>query len=201
MVYSGDCHEYIVDTHIENCIALSTGSISMQAVNESPHKKVNILFDDFSFKSYDLITRPFKLLLVKTKEHLEYILDTPKENIIGVTDFEAIPEWIRKPIVIVKCNNKLEFGFNRLVEKFAEWHSDVVPLNFDSAEIVKAYSDNPDITDTVDVGNCIETAVGCKASQLYKDSVRLFFSNDVKQELESMRTEHMEDYSDATVQS
>ncbi len=199
MVYSGDCHEYIVDTHIENCIALSTGSTCMQAVNESPCKKVNVLFDDLSFKSYELITRPFKLLTVKTKEHLDYILDTPKENILGVSDFEAIPEEIRKPLVIVRCNNKLQFAFSRLVEKFAEWHSEVTPVNFDSAEVVKALSGDQEVEETVDVTECIHTAVGSKDTQLYKDSVRLFFSADVKQELEVMRSEHLEGNDDETV--
>lgn len=201
MVYSGDCHEYIVDTHLDNCVALSTGSTCMQAVNEDPVKKILVLYDDMTVQSYQLATRPFQLLTVKTKEHLEQILESSKEKVLGFEDFDSLPEEIRTPLVVVRCNNKLEFGFSRLTDKFADWHSEVIPVNFDSAEIANAYSANNDVVDTVDVGDCIQVAVGSAENQLYKDAVRLFFSHDVKQELDVMKQEHLEETANASDQS
>ena len=128
------------------------------------------------------------------------LAESSKEKVLGFEDFDSLPEEIRTPLVVVRCNNKLEFGFSRLTDKFADWHSEVIPVNFDSAEIANAYSANSDVVDTVDVGDCIQAAVGSAENQLYKDAVRLFFSHDVKQELDVMKQEHLEETANASDQ-
>ena len=189
MVYTGDYHKTEV-LDVAGTICLSSGSINMQANNESPHKVIFILNDDLTYTAHQLKTRPFSSFEIRTEENLNGILNRHMDDFFFNWPYRDLPDYIQTPLIAIKYQNNLPNAFEALSEKFKDWNYDLSPVDFSSIEI-KAAADRRQVQDLVDIGECVSQFVP-EDSLAHKDAVRIFTASDVEAELMSMRKEHLE---------
>jgi hypothetical protein len=189
MVYTGDYHKTEV-LDVAGTICLSSGSINMQANNESPHKVIFILNDDLTYTAHQLKTRPFSSFEIRTEENLNGILNRHMDDFFFNWPYRDLPDYIQTPLIAIKYQNNLPNAFEALSEKFKDWNYDLSPIDFSSIEI-NAAADRRQVQDLVDIGECVSQFVH-EDSLAHKDAVRIFTASDVEAELMSMRKEHLE---------
>jgi predicted phosphodiesterase len=188
IIYTGDFHKKEV-IEIDGTFCLSSGSINMQANNESPHKSVFILYDDLSFTEHPIKTRPFANFEIRTEADLERLVSSDKAKMLEEWPYDNLPEHIGRPLVCIKYQNTLKNAFAALSEKFKDWSYDINPTDFSSNEMTAAV-ERKQIKDLVDIRDCVAQFASAD-SKVHSDAVRVFNSSHIEQELDNMRKEHL----------
>lgn len=199
IIYTGDMHKTDVLT-VNGTKCLSSGSINMQASNESPHKYVFVLYDDLSFKEHELKTRPFWSFEVKSEEDLNNLLNVSSDDMLDTWPHRNLPSHIQTPLVCVRYQNSIPNGYELLVDKFKDWNYEILPTDFQSEEVVAAV-DRKRLQDLVDISECVEQTGFSKETAAHQDAVRIFNSVNVEEELKQMRKEHLEEIKNAAQKS
>ena len=188
MVYTGDFHgRAILD--VDGTVCVSSGSIAMQAINEVPYRTAFVLFDDMSLQEFDLKTRPFIKLEIKTEEALSLLLSSDKEELVKGWRHTDLPVGLRTPLVSVKYQNDLPNVYDSLKSKFCDWNHDLSGLDFSSAELL-VVADKTELRELIDISECVSQFAAAD-TVTHSDAVRIFNSSDVVSELSSMRKEHI----------
>lgn len=102
-VITGDFHKHLameaVGASSQRMLVFSPGSICLQSIKEDPSKFVFILYDDLSYESVKLKTRPVRKLSALSPEGFEEVLRILPESLEpGV----GLPDYISKPIVEIR---------------------------------------------------------------------------------------------------
>jgi hypothetical protein len=190
IVYTGDFHKTEV-LDVDGTACLSSGSINMQANNESPHKCVFILNDDLSYDRYALATRPFISFTIKNEKELSEVLDRNKDSFFMTWPYKNLPDEISTPLVCIKYQRTLPRAYELLSDKFKsfQWHWDIAATDFTSAEMLAA-ADRKPTRELITIEDCA-AKLADPESVKYKDAIRVFNSKNAEQEILAMREEHL----------
>ena len=182
MVVTGDYHVHQAGV-IDNKVFLSPGSIAMQKIDESPDKYVYILYDDLSYKSVQLKTRPFVEVAIDTADELD--------RFISEWDgFDA--DGIDVPLYRVRFNADLldaKARITRCVKHQAHLYLDPYRHVVDAPDV--SLSDIQKAIDDNGLVGCIKELYGDDVSVM-QAAIRLIESNNVEEEIKAIFTQEDE---------
>jgi hypothetical protein len=116
IVATGDMHGHrsssVVGASGQPLVALSPGTISMQAIDEDGDKFVYLLYEDLTFESVPLRSRSVLRYSCRTEEQLDQVV----QQLTTLQPRAGLPEKLATPIVEVSCLRSLKDARSRLEE-------------------------------------------------------------------------------------
>ncbi len=110
MIITGDRHLHGCIVLKNKVVVLSPGSINLQSIDEPNRKYVYIVYEDMSYASHMIRTRPVIYWNAETREELDNLLKSPsldKDLKSFYMDQLQYPEEIRTPILSFKISPEL----------------------------------------------------------------------------------------------
>jgi hypothetical protein len=179
MVVTGDYHVHQAGV-IDNKVFLSPGSIAMQKIDEAPDKYVYILYDDLSYKSVQLKTRPFVEVAIDTADELERF----------ISEWDGVDaDGIDIPLYRVRFNAELldaKARITRCVKHQAHLYLDPYRHVVDAPDV--SLSDIQKAIDDNGLVGCIKELYGDDVSVM-QAAIRLIESNNVEEEIKAIFTQ------------
>lgn len=123
-VLTGDFHEHRVVKAIgasgQEMTIFSPGSISMRSLAEPPDKAIFLLYDDFSYKSLPLRTRPFHAFACENEAGFQDVLDRLDELLEAMPILESLGEEkydpLMQPIIKIQRPDDVHEAYGRLLK-------------------------------------------------------------------------------------
>lgn len=181
MVVTGDFHEHktfkAVGKTNQEVTVLSPGSLCMQSINEPPNKSFFVLYDDLSFESIPIQTRPVYHFKLNTDQEVDEFLSSYEKYLVN-----DLPQIISKPIFHIVCDGSVKDAYVRLKAMCFKSHFFFNLLhNRRTDKIIK--TDRISIREGVE--GCLKGIVK-ENSSTYRILTRLIRCNDPTMELEDI---------------
>ena len=121
----GDYHEHRRELYKgaqgQDLQVLSPGSTNMRKIDEPPDKKFFVVYDDLSFKSVRLATRPVVRQEVLSPEMLDMFVENIRAELKEITSLSKLPETLSKPLVWVRYRADVPDAYPRIKSAVGEW--------------------------------------------------------------------------------